>query len=236
MPATQPNRHSRRRIAILASIGVHVVLAIGLLCWYVPSRSENSASAATQSAASDTSRPAPRPAPPPVLEPSPVEQPIDPTQIQDSLNDKIESVAKLPDERKLSQLDANLKRLEAIASDESVSEVTSTIAQSLGLDTQMYVEKEANAGGSFDPETAQLDDVTREKNERGDWMYESVLVDAEGRKMTVPMTASEGQTLYETFETMKRFPMARGIYRSVVMPMIQKMLQTPDEISTSDGE
>lgn len=44
------------------------------------------------------------------------------------------------------------------------------------------------------------------------------------------MGADEGERLHRTFETMKQFPMAKGIYQSVVMPMIQKML----EAETSD--
>ena len=51
------------------------------------------------------------------------------------------------------------------------------------------------------------------------------MVDAEGRKMTVPMSRSEGESVYQTFETMNQFPMAKGIYQSVVMPMLQKMME-----------
>ena len=39
------------------------------------------------------------------------------------------------------------------------------------------------------------------------------------------MTQAEGEAIYETFQQMKKFPVAAGIYRSVVMPMIQKTLE-----------
>ncbi len=49
--------------------------------------------------------------------------------------------------------------------------------------------------------------------------------------MKVPMTAAEGETVYNTFAQMKKFPLAQGIYRSVVMPLIQKMLSGQDAAS-----
>ena len=42
------------------------------------------------------------------------------------------------------------------------------------------------------------------------------------------MSNEEGETVYQTFQTMKRFPMAQGLYRSVVMPLMQKMLDSKD--------
>ena len=46
--------------------------------------------------------------------------------------------------------------------------------------------------------------------------------------MTVPMSAAEGETVYNTFQQMKKYPFAEGIYRGVVMPLIQKMLEAEE--------
>ena len=51
------------------------------------------------------------------------------------------------------------------------------------------------------------------------------MVDDSGREMEVPMTEAEGEGMYQTFQQMKKFPVAAGIYRKVVMPMIQKTLE-----------
>ena len=133
----------------------------------------------------------------------------------------------MSDERKLSELEKNLARLQAIATEESVREVTNLIAGSLDLDPGP-LPAEQPPGGAFDPETAQLHDVARERRENGKWEYTSVLVDASGRTQTVTMSEAEGETAYRTFEQLKRYPMAEGIYRQLVMPMIQKMIRASE--------
>ena len=212
-------KRSYRRAAAI-SIAVHVFGALLLLCWYVPNRvdpaADSVAATSSPSDSTDSSAPKPRPpAPPPASE-------IPPEQIEASIDSQIAQFEKLPDERKLSELEKNLKRLDRVSNPQSVQQVTTKIASTLGLDTETYQPKESAAEGPFDPSTAQIDDVIRTKSEDGQWIYESILVDAEGRKQNVPMTEDDGETTYEAFQQMKQFPMAAGIYRSVVMPLIQK--------------
>lgn len=161
---------------------------------------------------------------------------VPPEQIEKSLALQIEQVEKLPDEKKLSELEKNLKRLESVANEDSVKEVTSTIASSLGLNEEQYAPKSAPAGGAFDTNTAQLQDVTRTRTQSGAWQYESHLVDAEGREQKVLMTQAEGETIYKTFEQMQKFPLAEGIYRGVVMPLIQKMLKAEEMAQQAAAE
>lgn len=153
---------------------------------------------------------------------------VPPEQIEKSLASQIEQVERLTDKRKLSELDKNLSRLESVADPLSVQEVTTTIASTMGLDANQYAPKESPASGSFDTDTSQLQEVTRKPDESGGWQYESVLVDAEGRTMRVPMSAAEGETVYNAFESMKQFPMAEGIYRGVVMPLLQQMVKAQE--------
>ena len=214
---------TRRQIAISASLAFHAVLAVCLFLWYVPGRSPGPSSpvAGMESAASDPGPPANDD--PVEMAPQPAE--VSDREIERSIESQIESAERLTDERKLSELEKNLKRLESVADAGSVQEVTTRIAGTLGLDAEQYAEKPSPAEGRFEIDTSQLSDVERTKTESGGWKYVSVMVDAEGREMRVPLTPAEGEQLYETFELMKRYPMADGIYRSVVMPMMQKVLE-----------
>jgi hypothetical protein len=199
--------------------------AVMLLFWYLPNREEEtSATPTTEVPNRSASAESIGSGPPPAISPSPD---VPAEQIQASIDSQIAQIEKLPDQRKLSELEKNLKRLDKIATPESVDEVTTTIASTLGLDHQIYHPKEAD-DGPFDPSTAQIQDVIRVKSEDGGWNYESVLVDAQGRTTNVTMTSSDGQTTYETFQNMKKFPMAEGIYRSLVMPMMQKMIEAEE--------
>ena len=215
---------SFRRRAIVVSLTFHLLLLLVLLFWYLPKHNqpERSQPLAGQSSTKSDDQAAAKPPPP-----APVAD-VAPEQIEKSVESQIEQVKRLPDERKLSELEKNLKRLNSVASEESVREVTTTIASTLGLDPGQYAPKNAPAEGPFDTDTGQLQDVTRTRDQAGGWKYESVLVDAEGRTITVPMTAAEGETVYNTFQQMKKFPMAEGIYRSVVIPLLQKMIQAEE--------
>tara|TARA_R110002049_G_scaffold27321_2_gene94231 strand:- start:434588 stop:435352 length:765 start_codon:yes stop_codon:yes gene_type:complete len=225
--APRKQRRGRYRRAVIVSIALHAIGALVLLSWYLPNREPSSPDSTALKAAQpspqgqgDADLPSP-PTPPPAPE-------IPADQIEASIESQISQIENLPDERKLSELEKNLKRLDKVASPESVQEVTTTIASTLGLDDQTYQPKESVGEGAFDPSTAQIQDVVRTESENGQWTYESVLVDAEGRTAKVPMSSEDGQTMYETFQQMKKFPMAEGIYRSIVMPLIQKTIDAAD--------
>lgn len=223
---TEPRRApgaSWRRRAVFVSVLFHVALLVALFLWVLPPYSppplgenDTTPTHSVPNRSQDTRLPRNVPAAPAVQVP--------PEQIQASIESQIKQVQTLSDEAKLSELEKNLKRLESISTEASVQEVTATIADSLGL--QSGVEpSEQDVAGSFDHHTAQLHDVTRRQSESGSWQYECVLVDAQGRTQSVPMTEAEGEPIFQAFEKMKQYPMAAGIYRQVVMPMIQKLIE-----------
>jgi len=232
--STKPTQRRHHR-AIGISLFVHAVGAVVLLGWYLPARppvdtnSPAAWSATPEAGSGDTGKgdaghtAATPPLPPPTPE-------IPAEQIESSIDLQLQQIEKLPTERKLSELEKNLRRLEQVATPASTDQVSSTIASTLGFDSDVYQPKPQNEipGGELDVSTAQLQDVTRQRDASGQWVYESVLVDAAGRTMRVPMSVDEGETAYATFEQMKKFPMAAGIYRSVVMPMLQKMVAAQD--------
>jgi len=43
---------------------------------------------------------------------------------------------------------------------------------------------------------------------------------------SLPISESEGQTAFETFEKLKLYPVADSIYRQLVMPMLQQVLES----------
>lgn len=221
--ASSSSKSSRFRIGIAISVLAHIVLVIVLVFKYIPSRSGNRGNTSVSQSEPTQSRPEP---PKPATSGS-----ISPDQIQKSLDVQIEQIEKVSDEKKLSELERNLRRLESVASTDSVVETGTAVASKLGLNTSQYLANKPPQSGEFDPDTAQLADVTRSKNDAGQWEYESVLVDSGGRQMTVAMNASEGETVFQTFQTMKRYPMAQGIYRGVVMPLLQKMMKAKDAAS-----
>lgn len=219
-----PTPKPRFRRAVVISVSFHLLLLGGLLFWSLPRPSELSKQQSTSAMPADDSLSNQQSAP--IPKPAPADVPHD--QIKDSLADQIDQVAKLPDDKKLSELEKNLKRLEEVADEESVADVSVAIASSLGLDSEQYAEKEASTEGEFDANSAQLIDVSRKRNESGEWVYESIMVDANGHQQTVQMDQANGELIFQTFQQMKKYPMAEGIYRSVVMPLMQQMLEAQD--------
>ena len=226
LPAQSSRRKQRLRRAVIVSIVAHLIGVIALLCWYIPANKSQltDQSPGTNESSNDA---APRNPPAPVKPAAPEGDEVSEDQIQKSLESQIEAVKQIPDEQKLDQLEKNLKRLESISSPESASEAAAKVSSSLGLDSDQYATKKPEdiAPGKIDLNKAQLADVKRTRNPKGGWDYVSTLVDDSGREMEVPMTQAEGEAVYETFQQMKKFPVAAGIYRSVVMPMIQKTLE-----------
>ncbi len=220
-PAEQPNRKkSRLRIAIIISVVAHIGFAGYLINKYAPGTKTAAASdSQSESSPSDDSSKDPQ---------SGSSAPISETEIEKTLQAKVNQVNQLSDEEKLSELERNLSRLDSIATPESVVQTGTSVAKTFGINTDQYADRKTPKSGSFDTKTAQIKDVVRVTNESGKMVFESVLVDSGGREIRVPMSNEEGETVYQTFQTMKRFPMAQGLYRSVVMPLMQKMLDSKD--------
>lgn len=227
-PKTKTSTSKRiawHRHAITVSVVAHLLLGLTLLFIYLPDPDGNQLASHlpasdSKSEVSGTQEPKPLPSTP---RPADLKD-VPAEQIQDSIKTQIDQTNRLNDEEKLSELEKNLQRLESIANTESVQQVTTTVAETIGLDTETYAAGKQAAEGAFDFDTAQLDDVIREPGKDGQWEYHSILVDSAGRKTTVPMGTGEGETLYRTFEQMKKYPFAQAIYRSVVMPLLQSLI------------
>jgi len=213
-------RRLRIRRAIFASIGFHVVLVILLLAWYFPVNRETAArtSATDEAVASSIED---RSAP--MIEAARVPPP----QIDSSIRSSIENAALVSDQRKLSELEKNVRRLDQITSDQSIAEIGKVVQSATGLAPRAGVPSDGPVAGEFDFDSAQFHDVTRQTDSTGQWVYRSVLVDAEGRTLEVELGAEEGKTAYDTMSMVKQSPFAETIYRTMVMPMIDKLIPRP---------
>ncbi len=76
----------------------------------------------------------------------------------------------------------------------------------------------------FDIDSAQIDDCVREQKEDGTFQYYTVLFDAKGNFVRVPMNESEGESMYRTMKTIQSSPMMEMIYRRMVLPLLDKQL------------
>ena len=209
----------RYRRAVIASVIFHVGLLLALLYLYHPSHQ----SAAKSSRLADAQR---------KLEVLPAEnrssvpsQDAHAERIRTSINSQIEASSQLPTEQKLDELDDRLKRLSDSAESKDIEQITKTIADVMGLNRNQYQDRTPPAEGSFDANSVQLRDVKRTQDEAGKWLYQALMVDATGRIETVPLSEAEGQTAFESFEKLKQYPIADSIYRQLVMPMIQQVLE-----------
>lgn len=214
---------SPTRWAILASVVFHIVLAAVLLAWYFPKQSsaENEPTAASRSdpdtnLSSDDQQSASRVAPP--------ANGVPPEQIESSLRSAIDSAATVSEERKLSELERNVRRLEQVASERSITELGEAIRAATGLEERASLPAAPAVGGNFDFDSAQFHDVSRQADEEGKWVYQSILIDSKGRTIEVDLSESEGKTAYETMQMVKASPFAETIYRSMVMPMLDKLI------------
>ena len=208
-----------RRRALIVSILFHVVLLSVLLFWYFPPRDSGQTQAAVKGANPQTSGVSPTQAP----ERSVIDPVVPASQMEASVQSTLDQIKDMPEEQKLSELEKNLRRLDAISNEQSVGKTRQVIAETLDLEPGAEPLSEP-PGGTFDAATAQIHNVIRERDGESRWIYKSVLVDSLGRTQTVVMPALEGETTYNTFEQMKKYPMAEGIYRQLVMPMLQKMI------------
>ncbi len=143
--------------------------------------------------------------------------------IRSSLSLSVDQVKDLSTAAQLNELEKNLRKLQANASPESVEQTTDRIAEAFGL-VEGPVPNPIPPEGVFDISTAQIHDITRQQAADGKWTYQSVLVDKAGRTQSVELPSTEGEATYNTFQQLKKFPLADGIYRKIVMPMLQNTL------------
>lgn len=161
-------------------------------------------------------------------EPRPVERVEDVTgeMVDSRLRDVIDEATRRDTQENLDELDRLAGRLESMSDAESVSDTTAALRQMTGLSERATEPSEEPVAGEFDLDTAQLYDVRRADPPDERFPYRAVLLDAAGRTEEIPMTESEGAPAFQIFERLKRFPLARQIYRQFTMSLLDSLLKS----------
>ncbi len=139
------------------------------------------------------------------------------------------------DEDTFKQLDKLTGRLESVSTAESVDAMAGAMSSLLGTVPRATEPAKKSVEGEFDATTAQFHDIRRIKTEDGGFEYLTVLLDAEGRTIEVPVDAATGERVYLTFERIKSNPLLEQIYRQIVMPLIDQMLAEASDTVAADS-
>ena len=213
-------RQNRVRIAIVLSLFFHVVLVAGLIFVYVPRNTPGQLSDAQIIPNRKTTDGGAKPTP------SKFDSQNAKATIQESVKAHFETSIAKPNQEKLEDLDGKLQQLNSLVDKQSLNATVDVIAGVLGIAPNQYQEKSVSSGSTFNPDTAQLIDVIKSQDQTAEFPFVATMIDADGNKSQVPLSESEGEVAFETFRKMKQFPMAEGLYRKLVMPMLQRLIQT----------
>ena len=124
-------------------------------------------------------------------------------------------------------------RLSNVSSEESVTQLAESIAPWIGGSSSRATRPDDAADPSvpFDVSTAQISDVLKQE-EGGDVQYVAVMVDAAGRTQQTPLDAADGESLYDVFQLMKKFPLLKTVYRKTVMGLLDRLVE--EDRATAD--
>ncbi len=215
------------RWAIIVSIVVNGLILLTLGALYI---SFKSSSPTPPPAIVEPSEPAP-PAEPEIVS-KPGEKAKD--TVKRVLEEQTKAAAERTDEENLGELEKQGERLKQVSSEETINQIVDQFHSWAGTEeraaepveeTPMQTE-ETVSSANFDVETAQFHDVKKIKSETtGKVTYQAILLDAQGRTMSMELPTSEGEKLYPMFKQMKQNPLMAQIYRKIVMPLIDKQLK-----------
>ena len=241
-----PRRKRRRlRVALWISVAFHLVV-IALLLVYRPWESATSGDAAVPSSGSTAAAP-----PPPTDPRAPIKVGTDPEsitgdQVKVRIDHTVDQVDAMSEDDRLAMLKDRVARLDEVASDESVGEMSDKLhgwldtAERAAEPAEPIAPGEPIASGEpdepaepgassapmeFDAATGQFVEVRRQRGPDGKLVYTGVLKDAQGQTMEIPMDAAEGEQIRQTLKILKGSPLAQEIYRQIALPLMDKMIR-----------
>lgn len=151
--------------------------------------------------------------------------------VDEKLNEVIAESQQMTDQEKLDRLTMLAQRVEQVSTEQSIDELTGQFHKWFGTQPRATQPAAAPVAGPFDFDTAQLHDVKREAGENGGFRYIATLLDAEGRTLEVELNEAEGETMFETMERLKAFPLADKIYRQITMPLMDNLIKAGQQAS-----
>lgn len=117
-------------------------------------------------------------------------------------------------------------RLQTISNERNVSAMAERIGAALGISGASPAPPvAAEPSLEFDHKSAQIQDVTSSTNADGQTQYVALMIDSQGVRMEVMLDDKDGRELIRLFQLMRDFPLLEKVYRSVVMGVLDRMLQ-----------
>lgn len=226
--AAQPVKKNWTRRAIIVSIVINILIIIALGLCYISFKADKSAATAppvTQSV------PEPEPPSEPAVVPLPGEKAKD--TVKRVLEEQTQAAAARTDEENLTALEEQGERLKRVSSEETIDQIADQFHSWAGTeeratepapDTPMQTAKTVSSS-NFDTSTAQFYDVKKVRSKStGEIKYKAILLDAQGRTMSMELPQADGEKLYPVFKQMKQNPLMAQVYKKIIMPLIDKQL------------
>ena len=227
--APEPVKKNWNRRAIIVSIVVNVLIIIALGFCYISFKSDKSSSTPPPIS---QSTPEPEPPSEPEVVPLPGEKAKD--TVNRVLEEQTQAAANRTDEENLTVLEEQGKRLQQFSSEETIDQIADQFHSWAGTeeratepapDTPMQTANTISSS-NFDTSTAQFYDVKKIRSKStGKIKYKAILLDAQGRTLSMDMPEEDGEKLYPVFKQMKQNPLMARVYQKIIMPLIDKQLK-----------
>ncbi len=224
----QSRKRSKNHLAISLSIAFHLCLLAVLVFIYVPRRESPSPSDSAPRLAEGSNSQAER------ITKSEDKQATMSATIASSVKAHVDTAASKAPKEALAELDTKIRQLDRFVDNQTVKETADAVANSLGIERDMYQPKSGPVPGALDPDTAQILDIVPTGSSHKEEAYMATMIDAQGHQAQIPLSESEGKNAYDAFQKMKSFPAVEGLYRQIVMPLIQKMVSSARQTEESN--
>jgi hypothetical protein len=144
--------------------------------------------------------------------------------VRERLDQVVAKAAERTAEENLDRLDEMSKRLDKVASADSVTQLAGTFQKWMGTAPRAERPAEQPAEGAFDYDTAQFHEVKRYPRQPSGYRYVAVLLDAAGRTVEVELDEPDGERVYTTLQRIKANPLLEQVYRQIALPLLDQML------------
>ena len=210
-------RHKVIRIAIGVSIAVHLVAGVILYRHYRPDRQTQQSASTGDS----ESRPEAREE---TAEPAKLDSPedVDSKVFKNQLAKAAAETAAIGEEQNLERLEGQLQRLDQITTEENIIQISDRIKNWMNVPERATEPDPNPPEGDFDHSTAQIFKMSRRRSDSGEWIYDTQLLDANGRVMDVELTQEEGGSAYQTFRLLGGSKIGRSLYQNIVLPLLDQ--------------
>ena len=136
------------------------------------------------------------------------------------VHSRIRQASGRPSRETIRDLDRMTRRLETFVSPESLGEITRRLQSEFGPSAALQVVARDADRAEFDAESAHIQDAYRDTTTQ---TYIAVLVDRAGQRLDVPLDDVQGERLAGLMRWMKSHPLVDGIYRNIVMGILDRM-------------